>query len=79
MLNYFGQAVRFTKTGETLNGTIPFYDRTAFSLLNVSIVLATMAAIIASQALISGTFTLVNEAMKLKLRGQARKFVIPAR
>lgn len=31
------------------------------------ITIATLAAIIASQALISGTFTLVNEAMKLKL------------
>jgi KUP system potassium uptake protein len=68
MLNYFGQAAwLLTKTGETLNGTIPFYAIVPEPLLNVSIVLATMAAIIASQALISGTFTLVNEAMKLKL------------
>ncbi len=36
-------------------------------LLIFGVVIATMATIIASQALISGTFTLVNEAMKLKL------------
>jgi KUP system potassium uptake protein len=34
------------------------------------VLIATMATIIASQALISGTFTLVNEAMKLKLMAQ---------
>src|SRR5690606_29416760 len=31
------------------------------------VLLATLATIVASQSLISGTFTLVNEAMKLKL------------
>jgi KUP system potassium uptake protein len=36
-------------------------------MLIFGVVIATMATIIASQALISGTFTLVNEAMKLKL------------
>jgi KUP system potassium uptake protein len=68
MLNYFGQAAWLvTRTGTELNGVIPFYAIVPEPLLNISIVLATMAAIIASQALISGTFTLVNEAMKLKL------------
>ena len=33
--------------------------------LPVGIVIATMAAVIASQALISGSFTLINEAMRL--------------
>jgi KUP system potassium uptake protein len=42
------------------------------SILLFGIILATMATIIASQALISGTFTLVNEAMKLKLWPAAR-------
>ncbi|HOO10776.1 MAG TPA: KUP/HAK/KT family potassium transporter, partial [Cyclobacteriaceae bacterium] len=45
----------------------PFYAIVPDGLLIFSIVIATMAAVIASQALISGTFTLVNEAMKLKL------------
>ena len=34
--------------------------------LIIGVIIATMATIIASQALISGTFSLVNEAMKLK-------------
>jgi KUP system potassium uptake protein len=68
MLSYFGQAAWLLgRTGTQLNGVIPFYAIVPEPLLNVSIAIATMAACIASQALISGTFTLVNEAMKLKL------------
>jgi len=68
VLNYFGQAAwLLTQQGTMLNGRIPFYAMVPNELLIVSIVVATMAAVIASQALISGTFTLVNEAMKLKL------------
>ncbi len=68
LINYFGQAAwLLTLEGSTLNGQIPFYAIVPDGLLIFSIVIATMAAVIASQALISGTFTLVNEAMKLKL------------
>ena len=68
LLNYFGQAAwLLTLQGETLNGRIPFYSIVPDSFLIFEVVIATLAAIIASQALISGTFTLVNEAMKLKL------------
>jgi len=56
-----------TQQGSTLNGQIPFYSIVPEQFLIFSIIVATMAAVIASQALISGTFTLVNEAMKLKL------------
>jgi KUP system potassium uptake protein len=68
LLNYFGQAAwLLSLEGQTLNGRIPFYSIVPESFLIFEIVIATLAAIIASQALISGTFTLVNEAMKLKL------------
>jgi KUP system potassium uptake protein len=70
LLNYFGQAAwLLSQNGATLDGRIPFYSLVPnnFLILIFSIVVATMAAVIASQALISGTFTLVNEAMKLKL------------
>ncbi|MBX2942224.1 MAG: KUP/HAK/KT family potassium transporter [Cyclobacteriaceae bacterium] len=68
LINYFGQAAwLLTLEGSTLNGQIPFYAIVPEGLLIFSIAIATMAAVIASQALISGTFTLVNEAMKLKL------------
>ena len=68
ILNYSGQAAwLLAHQGEVLSGKTPFYALVPESLLLFSIVIATMAAVIASQALISGTFTLVNEAMKLKL------------
>jgi KUP system potassium uptake protein len=68
LLNYFGQgAWLLSHEGQTLGEQIPFYTIMPPFFLNFGIVIATLAAIIASQALISGTFTLVNEAMKLKL------------
>lgn len=68
LTNYFGQAAwLLTLEGSPLNGQIPFYAIVPDGFLIFSIAIATLAAIIASQALISGTFTLVNEAMKLKL------------
>jgi KUP system potassium uptake protein len=45
----------------------PFYAMMPHVFLPVGIVIATIAAVIASQALISGSFTLINEAMRLNL------------
>jgi KUP system potassium uptake protein len=71
LLNYFGQAAWLLNhegnTIEGLGGKAPFYAIMPEWFLPYGIGIATLAAIIASQALISGTFTLVNEAMKLKL------------
>ena len=68
LLSYFGQGAWLLEhKGQVLGGKIPFYEIMPEYLLIFGIILATMATIIASQALISGTFTLVNEAMKLKL------------
>lgn len=68
LLSYFGQgAWLLNHEGQQLGNLIPFFEIMPESLLVFGIVLATLATIIASQALISGTFTLVNEAMKLKL------------
>jgi KUP system potassium uptake protein len=68
LCNYFGQgAWLLDHQGTTLGDKIPFYAIIPEGFLIFGIIIATMAAIIASQALISGTFTLVNEAMKLKL------------
>ena len=71
VLNYFGQAAYLIQhEGETLqslggkNGN-PFYLIMADWFQPFGIVIATMAAVIASQALISGSFTLINEAMRL--------------
>jgi KUP system potassium uptake protein len=68
LLNYFGQgAWLLGHEGELLGNRRPFYSAMPPWMLLFGIGIATLAAIIASQALISGTFTLVNEAMKLKL------------
>ncbi|NHM07062.1 KUP/HAK/KT family potassium transporter [Flavobacterium sp. CYK-4] len=71
VLNYFGQAAYLIQhEGQTLlglggkNGN-PFYLIMADWFQPIGIVIATIAAIIASQALISGSFTLINEAMRL--------------
>ncbi|MBT1708004.1 KUP/HAK/KT family potassium transporter [Fulvivirgaceae bacterium PWU5] len=68
LCNYFGQgAWLLDHQGTVLGEQIPFYAIIPRDFLLFGIIIATLAAIIASQALISGTFTLVNEAMKLKL------------
>jgi KUP system potassium uptake protein len=68
LLNYFGQSAWLMSIeGQTLGDLRPFYAMMPEGMLLFGIGIATLAAIIASQALISGTFTLINEAMKLKL------------
>lgn len=49
------------------NGFNPFYGIMPESFKLIGIVVATVAAIIASQALISGSFTLISESMRLNL------------
>ncbi len=66
LTNYFGQAAwTLTQAGEQLNGRNPFYEIMPSWFLIPGIVIATLAAIIASQAMISGSYTLVAEAMSL--------------
>lgn len=68
-LNYLGQAnyLLTNHTGKEFEGGSVFYATMSADFLPYGIAIASLAAIIASQALISGCFTLVNEAMKLKL------------
>lgn len=66
VLNYFGQSAwLIAKNGETLNGNNPFYAIMPSWFLPFGIGIATIATVVASQALISGSFTLINEAMRL--------------
>lgn len=68
LLNYFGQgAWLLDKKGTTMEDVSIFYAIVPKTILPLIIALATVATIIASQALISGCFTLVNEAIKLRL------------
>jgi len=65
MVNYIGQAAWIMKLGGTLDGRNPFFEMMPPWFLIPGILIATAATIIASQALISGSYTLISEAMNL--------------
>lgn len=66
LINYLGQAAWLMhQNTPTLNGANPFFEMMPHWFLLPSIIIATAATIIASQALISGSYTLVSEAMNL--------------
>ncbi len=68
LLNYLGQgAWLLAHDGEGLAGRNPFYALMPPWFLLIGIGIATIAAIIASQALITGSFTLVAEAIRLNM------------
>ncbi|HMC85045.1 MAG TPA: KUP/HAK/KT family potassium transporter, partial [Chitinophagaceae bacterium] len=64
--NYFGQAAWLLHSGKiTLGNLNPFYEIMPHWFLLPGIIIATLATIIASQALISGSFTLISEAVSM--------------
>jgi KUP system potassium uptake protein len=66
VINYMGQAAWVMNLKETaLNGRNPFFEMMPHWFLLPGILIATAATIIASQALISGSYTLISEAMNL--------------
>ncbi len=70
LLCYFGQGAYLITNWDGQHwpeGKSTFYSLMPSWFLPYGIAVATLATIIASQALISGCFTLVNEAMKLRL------------
>ena len=68
ILNYFGQgAWLLGHLNQPLAGRNPFYELMPHWFLLIGIGIATVAAIIASQALITGSFTLVAEAIRLNM------------
>lgn len=72
MLNYFGQAAWLIKhyqnpSVQAIEDLNPFFRMLPGGLMVFGVAFATVAAVIASQALLSGSFTLVSEAIKLKL------------
>lgn len=75
ILNYLGQGAWLLShmkgmkvTGQMIDaGFNPFFNVMPEGFKIIGIIIATMAAIIASQALISGSFTLISEAMRLNL------------
>ncbi|HNC32582.1 MAG TPA: KUP/HAK/KT family potassium transporter, partial [Bacteroidia bacterium] len=76
LINYFGQGANLLKfEGKTIDVN-PFYQLMPEWFLLIGIIISTTAAVVASQALISGAFTVVNEAMRLNF-GPKLKVVYP--
>lgn len=68
ILSYAGQTAWLLQhTGEELGTISPFYHIVPDAIYLPSLAIATLATIIASQALISGCFTLINEAIRLDI------------
>ncbi|MFM7023857.1 MAG: KUP/HAK/KT family potassium transporter [Flavobacteriales bacterium] len=67
LLNYFGQGAELLQHAGSKLEIHPFYSLMSDSFLPFGVIISTAAAIVASQALISGSFTLINEAMRLNL------------
>ena len=66
LANYFGQAAYLLSTNYSSEKN-PFFAIVPESFVVFQVILATLAAIIASQSLITGSFTLISEAIKLNL------------
>ena len=65
ILNYLGQGAWVLSHVQTASTVNPFFSIMPQSMLFFAIIMATGAAIVASQALISGTFSILSEAMNL--------------
>jgi KUP system potassium uptake protein len=73
LLNYLGQAAWLLKSeGHLLEKKNPFYEIMPEWFFITGFVISTIATIVASQALISGSFTLINEAIRLNLWPKVR-------
>ncbi|MDM1533505.1 KUP/HAK/KT family potassium transporter [Myroides marinus] len=66
LINYSGETL-LTLSPDKVNPVNPFFLVMPEWFLPFGIAIATIAAVIASQALISGSFTLINEAIRLNL------------
>ena len=72
LLNYLGQGANLLShhygTKVVVPGSInAFYDLMPHWFIIVGVIIATSAAVIASQAMVSGSYTLISEAMRLNL------------
>lgn len=67
IFNYLGQGVWIMHHGNYDTTLNPFYEIVPAQYLLFMVALAALAAIIASQAMITGSFTLISEAVRLNL------------
>jgi KUP system potassium uptake protein len=70
VLNYFGQGALVLQDGAA--AVNPFYSMTPQATLPLLVLLSTVATVIASQAVISGAFSLTREAVQLDLLPRVR-------
>ena len=71
ILNYLGQGA-YVLSGQSVVGGNVFYSLVPQQLIYPMVILATMATVIASQALISGAFSLTTQAIALGLMPRLR-------
>lgn len=74
IINYFGQGAWMLMQGGSGEGVNPFFGIMPGWLLIPGILIATATAIIASQALIRGTYTMLSEAISLNFWPKIRVF-----
>ncbi len=67
LLNYFGQGAWLITQENTILAGNPFYTIMPSWFIIYGIGLATIATVIASQAMISGSFTLISEAVRMNM------------
>jgi KUP system potassium uptake protein len=73
ILQYMGQGVWLLQhLGQDLGGRKPFYELMPDWFILPGVIVATSAAIIASQALITGSFTLISEGIRLNFWPKVR-------
>jgi KUP system potassium uptake protein len=72
LANYFGQCAWIIGRGGTANNVNPFFGIMPEWFLAPGIIIATSAALIAGQTLISGSFTMISEAISLNFWPKAR-------
>jgi KUP system potassium uptake protein len=67
LINYFGQGAWALSTmeGQQLGPLNPFFELMPRWFVGTGVVIAAMASVVASQALISGSYSLISEAVKL--------------
>jgi KUP system potassium uptake protein len=73
LLNYFGQgAWLLNHQGEPLGEINPFYAIMPDWFMLTGVIISTTAAVVASQALITGSYTIINEAIRLNFWPKVR-------
>jgi KUP system potassium uptake protein len=72
IFNYLGQGVWAIHHGNYDSSLNPFFEIVPADYLLFMVALATFAAVIASQAMITGSFTLISEAVRLNLWPKVR-------